>query len=307
MNSETFFFNQAKRLRSGWRFLIFQLLMIAVGAAVGAPVLFVLGRMDESPARILLSYALPGFVMLAAALFCGWLCGRFLEDLPFRALGCSPTKNWLKDFVAGLAAGALAIALAVAVAAVFGGLRLEFNRAADVSGIITTLVVSLLIFFVAAAGEEAYFRGYILQTFSRAHLAWIAIVYTSLQFAVAHFNNQHISEMAKINTVVAGVWFALAYLKTRNLWFPFGIHLAWNWLQGAVLGIPVSGITEITPAPVFLQAAAGDDFLTGGNYGIEGGIACTAAIVLSIVLIYFVPFLKPAEEMLALTGEEQRR
>ena len=144
-----------------------------------------------------------------------------------------------------------------------------------------------------------------MQTFARANLAWLAIVFTSLFFAFAHFNNPGVSTPAKINTALAGIWLGVAYLKTRNLWFPFGIHFAWNWLQGAVLGIPVSGITEITTTPLLRETEKGNALLTGGDYGIEGGIACTIALILSALLIYFAPFIKPTEEMLALTSEEK--
>ncbi|MDQ3322151.1 MAG: CPBP family intramembrane metalloprotease, partial [Acidobacteriota bacterium] len=145
---------------------------------------------------------------------------------------------------------------------------------------------------------------YILQTFARARLAWLAVVFTSLFFASAHLRNQNADWISTVNTGLAGVWFGIAYLKTRNLWFPFGIHLMWNWLQGAFFGLPVSGITSLTTAPFLQQTEQGIKLLTGGDYGIEGGIACTIAIVASGVLIWFAPFIKPNEEMLVLTGEE---
>jgi hypothetical protein len=123
-------------------------------------------------------------------------------------------------------------------------------------------------------------------------------------FAFAHFNNPSANWVSVTNTALAGIWFGVAYLKTRNLWFPFGIHFVWNWLQGAVFGIPVSGITEITTAPMLQQTEKGSEFLTGGGYGVEGGFACTIALIVSTASIYFLPLLKPTEEMLALTDQE---
>jgi hypothetical protein len=70
----------------------------------------------------------------------------------------------------------------------------------------------------------------------------------------------------------------------------FGLHLMWNWVQGAILGIPVSGIKELTTAPLFLVANSGSTILTGGDYGIEGGIACTIALIASGALIGFCRF-----------------
>ncbi len=152
-----------------------------------------------------------------------------------------------------------------------------------------------------------FFRGYMLQTFARAKLAWLAIAFTSLFFASAHLNNPNATYISILNTALAGIWFGIAYLKTRNLWFVFGLHLMWNWVQGAFLGLPVSGITELTTAPLFRVSEFGAEQITGGNYGIEGGIACTIAIIFSTILIWFLPFLKPTEEMLALTSKEVPR
>jgi len=307
MNVKEIFFNQHGRLRSGWRFLIFQLFIIFLGAVIGAAARLILQRLpvgynDSS----LLFFINQNVILLLLAILGGWLCGKFLEDLPFRALGCAFTANWFKHLLAGLVIGAISISIAVLIAVIFGGMRLEFNQNAGRSAILLTLSVSLVVFVGGAAAEEAYFRGYILQTFARARLAWLAIAFTSLFFAWAHFNNPSANRISIINTALAGVWFGAAYLKTRDLWFPFGIHLIWNWLQGAIFGIPVSGITELTTAPLFQQTEKGSDFLNGGSYGVEGGFSATIALIISMVLIYFLPLLRPSEEMLALTSQESR-
>jgi membrane protease YdiL (CAAX protease family) len=305
MNAENIFFNDAKRLRSGWRFLVFQLLFIFFGTFLELGAFFLSNINQDLQERFFLPFIIPKIILLVLAVLCAWLCQRFLEDLPFRAFGASFTKNWAKDLFSGLALGAASILLAVLIAYILGGMRFEFNQAASSAAIFETLGISFLIFFIGSAAEEAYFRGYILQTFARADLAWLAIAFTAIFFSYGHFNNPNVSFLAKLNTAIAGVWFGVAYLKTRNLWFPFGIHFAWNWLQGAIFGIPVSGITELAPAPLFLETEKGSDFFTGGNYGIEGGLACTIAIVFSSLLIYFAPFLKPTEEVPALTSEEK--
>ncbi|HXG86427.1 MAG TPA: type II CAAX endopeptidase family protein [Pyrinomonadaceae bacterium] len=297
--------NEHGRLRSGWRFLIFQLSFVVFGTAFGAGFFFLLKQLPVFyDAGSVLSFVVPNVILFVPAVFCGGLCGKFLEGLPFRALGLWFTKNWLKDLIFGLIAGAISITLAVLIAILFGGMRLELNQSAGSSAIGLTLLVSFVVFVVGAIAEEAYFRGYILQTFARARLAWLAIVFTSLFFASAHLNNQNADWISTTNTALAGVWFGIAYLKTRNLWFPFGIHLMWNWLQGAFFGIPVSGITSLTTAPFMNETEKGAKLLTGGDYGIEGGIACTIAIIASGALIWFAPFIKPTAEMLALTGEE---
>ena len=194
---------------------------------------------------------------------------------------------------------------AVAITVGFGGLRFDFNQAQEGAAIGRTLMISLVVFIVAAAFEEAFFRGYLLQTFARARLAWVAILLTSVFFAAAHLTNNNANYLSTVNTALAGIWFSVAYLKTRTLWFPFGLHLMWNWFQGAIFGIEVSGVTSLTTAPLLKETDVGPVWLTGESYGIEGGIACTIALLVSTLCIWFLPIFKPTEEMMKLTGEER--
>ena len=305
MTINEIFINDYGRLRSGWRFVIFLFAFFFLASALGQIVFTIFSRLPIGfDQKSLLSFIYPNVILLSVSILVGWLCGKFLENLPFRALGCWFTKNWWKDLIFGLGLGTISILFAAFIALIFGGLRFEFNSENGQSAILLTLAVSLGVFIVGAAAEEAFFRGYMLQTFARAHLAWLAIAFTSLFFASVHFGNPNANYFSTLNTALAGIWFGVAYLKTRNLWLVFGLHLMWNWVQGAFLGLPVSGITELTTAPLFRVTEFGVNSITGGNYGIEGGIACTIAIIFSTVFIWYLPFLKPSEEMLALTNQE---
>ena len=243
--------------------------------------------------------------LLVAMLVVGWFSGKFLENLPFRALGAWFTKYWFKDLFLGLLIGAGSIGLAALIAMIFGGLSFTYNKDAGSSAILITMGASFLVFFFAAAFEEALFRGYILQTFARANLAWLAIFLTSILFASVHMQNPSAGTFSAINTAIAGIWMGVAYLKTRTLWLVFGVHFAWNWVMGAFLGIEVSGLTEITSAPLLTEIDSGPSWVTGGDYGLEGGIACTIALVISTLFIWYFPWLKPTEEMLELTSTEK--
>jgi len=306
MNLKTIFFNEFGRLRSGWRFTIFLLsfflttivlLTMAVGVAMALPIGFTPNSLE--------SFVLQFGVSFAVAVFFGWLYGKIFEDLPFRALGCWFTKNWLKDLVLGLLIGAFSIALAAFIAYIFGGLSFNYNDSAGSSAILLTLATTLIIFIFGAAFEEAFLRGYLLQTLSRAKLVSAGIILTSFLFATMHNGNPGANPLSWFNTFLAGIWLAVAYFKTRNLWFPFGIHLTWNWFQGSIFGITVSGLEYLTPAPLIRAFDLGPSWLTGGKYGLEGGIACTIALIVSTALIYFLPILKPTEEMLDLTSAEK--
>ena len=297
------FFDTKSMFRSGWRFFIFATLFVLVMVLLGGGLNVVLntlpiGFSDDS----LLGTLFPPAVGLTAALLVGWFCLQGLEGLPFKALGASFTKGWGLHFLYGGVIGAITLCLAAGFAAVFGGLRFEFNSDAGSSAILLTLIISFVIFFVGAAFEEAVMRGYVLQTFVRSNLAVFGVILTSLLFASGHLGNNNTSTLPVINTALAGVWLAIAYLKTRTLWFAFGLHLMWNWVQASFFGIEVSGFTKFATAPLLLEVDRGPVWISGGDYGIEGGIACTVALIVSTILIWYSPVLKADEEMIAMTS-----
>lgn len=301
------FFNEFGRLRSGWRFTIFLVsFFLAASVVVGVSLTILqilpLGTSQTS----LIAFVFPFILTSIIAIFFGWLYGKIFEDVPFRALGVSFTKNWFKDLIFGLIIGAVSIIFAALIAYIFGGMRFQINDSANGSAILTTLAVTFVIFVFGAINEETLFRGYLLQTMSRAKLFWFGALLTSALFASGHLQNPNVTTFAWINTFLAGIWFAVAWLKTRNLWFPFGVHFIWNWIQGAFLGINVSGLSDLASAPILQVSEKGNKFIGGGEYGIEGGIACTITLLLSTVLIYFLPIIKPTEELLVMTNAEKQ-
>jgi membrane protease YdiL (CAAX protease family) len=301
MEIQDIFLNRAGRLRSGWRLGIFALLLyLTIG------ILFsVLYSTATTALAGKAGFIVQGLVLLVPATLIGWGCGKLLEGLPTRALGWGFTRGWLRDLLFGSLIGAASLLLATAIAAVFGGLKFTLNAPLMFWTVGRTLLGSLPIFVIAAAGEEAIFRGYPLQTMARAHLAWVAIIITSVIFSWGHLGNPNaVPGFTFANTAIAGAWLAVAYLKTRNLWFPLGIHWAWNWTMGAVLGLPVSGIESLTPHPLWRATDLGPAWLTGGAYGIEGGAACTIALLISTLFIWRTRFVAPTEEMLRLTNQE---
>lgn len=293
MSIHNLFFDTGGRLRSVWRLSIFVVAFLVVGLH-----LIVLFRLALSVALLntttdvdeLLDtgagYAVQGMVMLVTATLVGWACGRWLEGLTWSALGWSRHRGWLRDLLLGSVAGAAAMLLATLIASATGGMRFTFAPGVEVASVARTLAVSGLIFVLAAAAEEATFRGYPLQTLLRSLPAWAAILPSSILFASVHLMNPNVARgFTFLNTVLAGVWLAVAYLRTRSLWFPLGLHWSWNWTMGALLGLPVSGITRLAPAPLLRATDSGPAWLTGGSYGIEGGLACTFALIISTLFI----------------------
>jgi membrane protease YdiL (CAAX protease family) len=309
MELKQIFVNRAGRLRSGWRLLVFvlsyTLLLFLLTSAVR--VIYVVA-MYLSPGREW-SNNLEDFVfrliLLVSAVGAGFFCTRALEGLPWRALGLSCHEGWLRDLLLGSAIGVASLALATGIAAAGGGLRFSFFAAAMLPQVGQTLLFSAILFIVAALAEEALFRGYPLQTLTRAGLASLGVLLTSVPFAAIHLRNPNVAQgFTFVNTTLAGVWFAIAYLRTRSLWFPLGIHWAWNWALGSLFGLPVSGITRLAPHPLLQGTDLGPAWLTGGSYGIEGGLACTVTLIIFTLFTWRTRVVTATDELRTLTSHE---
>jgi uncharacterized protein len=308
MEPRQLFINSAGRLRSGWRLVLFVLAYIlflfwftlALRVAYAAFNLF-------APRVTLGFYIQDGFyrlLVLICSLLAGYVCARRLEGLPWRSLGLSLHDRWFRDLLVGTAIGIASLAFAAAIATAGGGLRFTFSTAGT-QQVAKTLLLSAALFILAALAEEALFRGYPLQTLTRARLTLLGVLLTSVPFAAVHLQNPNVAKgFTFANTALAGVWLAAAYLRTRSLWFPLGVHWAWNWALGSLFGLPVSGITRIAPHPLLQGADLGPGWLTGGDYGIEGGLACTIALVISTIFIWRTRLVSPTDDLKRLTSQE---
>ena len=290
MEVHDIFIDREGHLRSGWRLAIFIVafwICVDVSQALSfAGLRRVLHLSSPQMLRSNWWFVTSSGSLLFSATLAGWACGALLEGLPFRALGSMPHRGWVRNLGIGWILGAASLFLAALLAMATRGITFQLDPAGGRS-IGETLGVSLLIFLLAAAAEEMLFRGYSLQTFTRAKLAWLGVVLTSVYFSLAHLSNPHtVPAFTFVNTTLAGVWLAIAYLRTRSLWLPFGLHWSWNWAQAALLGLPVSGIDRLAPAPLLHAMNTGPDWLTGGTYGIEGGAACTVALIISTLVVW---------------------
>lgn len=308
MDLKQLFFNSAGRLRSGWRLLIFVFVYCLLFMFLN-----IIGQLGSTAATRALGRALGGyisnfifrFVLLFAALGAGYFCTRLLEGLPWRSLGLWFHSGWWRDLLIGSAVGVASLTVATAIAAAAGGLTFTFSGRAALFQVGQTLVFSAVLFVLAALAEEALARGYPLQTMTRARLVGLGVLLTSSAFAGFHMGNPNLSTVLPyLNLLLAGVWLAAAYLRTRSLWFPLGVHWAWNWALAALFGLPVSGITDLAPHPLFHGIDLGPAWLTGGDFGIEGGLACTITLLVSTIFIWRTRLVAATPEMESLTSQE---
>ncbi len=282
-------FRTDQKLRSGWRFALFVFGFVFLIFFFSATAMVVFpGLMQPdgttSPANLLLSQ----IVMFLAALIMGLICTKAFDRMPFSALGLTIRRRSVSNLLLGSVIGAATVSLAAGLALLFGSTDFVISGS-TASNILRSAAVAGVVFLVGSVAEEVLFRGYMLQTFVRSHLKLFAILLTSILFASVHQGNPGANQLGWLNTFLAGIWFALAYLKTGELWFVTGLHFAWNWLQGSLFGIEVSGLTDIAPHPILKEVETGPAWVGGGSYGLEAGIVTTIAVSLSIVAVYFLP------------------
>lgn len=148
-------------------------------------------------------------------------------------------------------------------------------------------VISLVITaFMAGICEEILFRGYIQHLLSnRLSVPW-AIFITSVTFSLAHMANPEYTWISAINIGFIACILSFMTLRTGNLYFAIGFHMAWNLFQGYVFGISVSGEMSQGIYPVILS---GGSMLTGGGFGLEGSLLATLILGLVCVVILNLP------------------
>ena len=211
-----------------------------------------------------------------------WLCRRYLDCRSLSSLGLvRPGRALSESVVGGLALGTLPIVLAIVIMLAVGGLAWD--------GVSASLQSALLIptFVVMAFFEEIICRGYLLQNLIDIGRPRFGIWFSSTIFWLLHALNPAAwsSPIVAVNLFGAGVTLALAYRASRNIWFPTAAHFGWNFAQGVLFQVPVSGIKTDGLFDVHIVASA-PTWLTGGQFGIEGSILATVAeLGMSLVLI----------------------
>jgi uncharacterized protein len=184
----------------------------------------------------------------------------------------------LSRFIIGLIVGALMIMLAVGamvglgVASIVRGHQFVFSS----STIVPVVVVPVL--------EELIFRGIIFRIIEEVWGTTMALIASAILFGLAHLLNENSTLLAaSCITIELGVLLALAYVATRSLWLPIGIHAGWNCAEGNILGTPDSGNAV---HGIFETAMNGNPLITGGEFGPEASLITPVFSLIAAVLLY---------------------
>ena len=177
----------------------------------------------------------------------------------------------LIELAAGLVLGSALFASAIGILVLLGSYRVTG------AGTLSDLTVPLAAAIAAGVIEEIVFRGLIFRITERSLGTFWALAISAVLFGLIHLVGPRTTVYAAIAIIFeAGILLAAAFILTRRLWLCIGTHIAWNFTQGGIFGVSVSG----TPSRGLLRGTlSGPDFLTGGAFGVEASIV---AIVLCV-------------------------
>jgi len=299
-------------LRAGWGLLIYCLLIFAIqrfvnvighhivashqhaAAAAGNPVPPAPKPDPSQPQNVApllaVEAVVAGVVLLLACLM------SFIERRRFGVYGLGGQHS-IKFFITGAFWGLLALSLLVLSLKSLH--LLVFDARVDHGLSIFGWGFTLLLgFLLVGIFEENFFRGYLQFTLtrgfvglgnltsakhSRAIAFWIAAVLTSALFLVAHTSNAGETKIGLISVFLAGLVFVVAMWRTGSLWWAIGFHMAWDWAQSFLYGVPDSG--GLIQGRLFATHPLGNPTLSGGTVGPEGSVLIIPVLILVIIVL----------------------
>jgi len=277
-------------LRSGWRILIYIVLIVVLAFAMN----LVLDRIfhvpktsTPGPGHIFLQEFLLFILVFLPACFMAWLERRSVGDygLPIQSL-------FGMRFWQGCALGVVEIVVLMGCIAAFGGYSFGSLNLHGPAVFKWTLYWALF-FIVVGLFEEFTFRGYLQFTLADGIGFWPAAWILSLGFGAVHLGNKGEGWVGAAGVAMIGLIFALALKRTGNLWLVVGWHAAFDFGETFLFSVPNSG--AIFPGHLSNAALHGPAWLTGGTVGPEGSVFSFVTMAAAAVFIHKAfPARKPA-------------
>jgi len=199
---------------------------------------------------------------------------RLANALPRRA---TSGEEWSRGAVIGWAAAVVALVPMV----IAGALHPQFFWAGPAWAGLVLSVISLLL---GALASEVAFRGFLFRRLIDATGPGTATILLSLIYAMVGSLGPNGSSLSFMVTIIAGVLFSVAYLRTHALWLGWGMHFAWAAATAAVFGLPVAGVASYSS--VVQTATDGPVWLTGGIYGPEGALFTMIVFFVALAFVY---------------------
>jgi len=229
---------------------------------------------------------------LLAALAVNWLALRVFTELPLPAIGLWWNRASADNLVFGICGGIGAACLVLAPPLLFGAAHIA-GTPADRPSIDTVVFVTIAL-AAGSAGEEIFFRGYAFQLLLKNYGALATVIPVGIVFAALHMLNPNATVVGLVNTAGFGILFGYAWLRSRELWLPIGLHFGWNFTL-PLFGANVSGL-RIKETGYDMVWSAGR-LWSGGEYGPEASILTTAVLALLFLYLWKAPIRRQVSPM----------
>ncbi|HEU6119179.1 TPA: CPBP family intramembrane metalloprotease [Streptococcus pneumoniae] len=215
---------------------------------------------------------------------------RKVEKRPIRTLGFY-RENFLSNLLKGFSLGLALFLLTLLGLVVLGQYRLESIHLNPYS--LAFVVFTIPFWILQGTAEELVTRAWLIPQLAKRTNLKVAIIISSSLFTLLHLGNPGITFLSAIDLFLFGVAMSLYLLKTDTIWGIGGIHGAWNFAQGNLFGVLVSGQSSGTSIMRFTPQG-NQDWLSGGSFGIEGSIM--TSLVLLLLIVYLANKLKKENE-----------
>jgi membrane protease YdiL (CAAX protease family) len=230
------------------------------------------------------SLALLTLAGLGAAVFTNWLTLRIYENRRTVELGLRWNRASADNFGWGILGGAGAACIVLGPPLLIGLSRLIPSQGDHPSAGASIFVGMLLV--GGSIGEELFFRGYGFQLMVASLGPWTTVIPVGVIFALLHGDNPNATWFGIANTAGFGILFGYAFLRSRDLWLPIGLHLGWNFTL-PLFGVNVSGFRmKVTGYEMVWNVGK---LFSGGDYGPEASVLTTGVILLLAMYLWKVP------------------
>ncbi|MET9807443.1 CPBP family intramembrane glutamic endopeptidase [Streptomyces halstedii] len=235
--------------------VVWQVLAVVAVSAIGGNAV---NALDGSP---WITFGLGLLVAVVSVLVYGWVVRR-TEHRPSTEVARKGAGSALGR---GTLIGVALFGVVIANIAFLG--HYEIHGLGSVTG-----AVGLVGFMAAAAAtEEVMFRGVLFRLVEERTGTWIALSLSGLVFGLVHLMNPHADLWGAVAIAIeAGGMLGAAYIATRSLWLPIGLHFGWNFAAAGIFSTEVSG--NNTPQGLLDTTTSGPKLISGGAFGPEGSL-----------------------------------
>jgi membrane protease YdiL (CAAX protease family) len=268
------------RLRAGWRIAAQTLFMGLIFGCVLSPFALSLSWLTSGTGLLIAQIA--EFIGITLSVF---LARRILDKRSIGSMGLRMERRALADLLAGIMIAFIMVGTIYLIEfsmgwVTFYGYAWEFD---SLQKTFSQTFITLLTFLLVGWNEELLSRGYHLQNITDGMNIYWGVAISSFIFGILHLANFNATWQGAVGVILAGIFLAVSFLWSGQLWLPIGLHIGWNFCEGVIFGYPVSGLNTYRLVRTSIN---GPVFWTGGAFGPEGGVIIIPALLLGLLIVY---------------------